>query len=145
MKQETVHVCYLPLAHIFEQLITNVVLLVGGREAFLTGGPETLMADIRQAQPTMLVAVPRVLTRLYTEYHKKIPSLRFVKKMLNYTIKRKHDEQSMGKFDQCNTIDLLLFKRFRNAFGGRVCLILASGAPLIPEISLFFRAALNCP
>ncbi|CAH8603985.1 unnamed protein product [Dicrocoelium dendriticum] len=144
-EQATVHLCYLPLAHILEQIITNIVLISGACEAFLTGGPETLLADLREVRPTVFGAVPRVLCRFAGEYYKKIPKATCFKKMLESCIRKKNAEQARGKFNHASVADKLLFKKFRQALGGRVCAVISGGAPLPSEISRFMRAALNCP
>lgn len=144
-EQATVHLSYLPLAHVFEQLLTNIVLISGAREAFLTGGPETLMTDLRHVRPTAFGTVPRVLARLSGEYYKKIPNSVCFRRMLEHCITKRNAQQAEGNFNYFSIVDLLVFKKFRNAFGGRICVIISSGAPLPSEISRFFRAALNCP
>ncbi|KAF7258127.1 hypothetical protein EG68_03132 [Paragonimus skrjabini miyazakii] len=143
--QLTVHFCYLPLAHIMEQLLTNLILIVGAREAFMTGGPETLLADIGAVRPTVLATVPRVLMKLHSEYLKKVPKMKCMRQMLQKCIDDKNTEQSKGKFNHCSLADMMFFKKFRQLLGGQICLIVSGGAPLDTEISRFFRAALGCP
>ncbi|KAF5400239.1 Long-chain-fatty-acid--CoA ligase 5 [Paragonimus heterotremus] len=143
--QSTVHMCYLPLAHILEQLFSSIVFLAGARAVFLTGGPETLLADIGAAKPTVFCAVPRVLSKIYNEYYKKVPKAKCMRNMLQKCIIQKNKEQTRGKFDHSSVADCLFFKKFRNMLGGQICVIISGGAPLDSEVSKFFRAALSCP
>ncbi|KAF8560527.1 hypothetical protein P879_02532, partial [Paragonimus westermani] len=143
--QSTVHMCYLPLAHILEQLFSSIVFLAGARAVFLTGGPETLLADIGAAKPTVFCAVPRVLSKIYNEYYKKVPKAKCMRDMLQKCIIQKNKEQTRGKFDHSSMADCLFFKKFRKMLGGQICVIISGGAPLDSEVSRFFRAALSCP
>ncbi|CAL8094637.1 unnamed protein product [Calicophoron daubneyi] len=145
MCKATVHVSYLPLAHIFEQLLLAVALLFGARSAFLTRGVDTLLSDVHAIRPTVLASVPRVLARIRSEYYKRLPKSSFMHKLLQFCIDKKIAEQADGKFNHSSLMDTILFKKFRKMLGNRICGILCGGAPLSPEISEFFRAAFNCP
>ncbi|KAA3678360.1 long-chain acyl-CoA synthetase [Paragonimus westermani] len=134
---------------IFFRCITNarqnLILIIGAREAFMTGGPETLLADIAAVQPTVLATVPRVLMKMHAEYQKKVPKMKCMRQMLQKCIDVKNAEQSKGKFNHCSLADTMFFKKFRQLLGGKICLLVSGGAPLDTEISRFFRAALGCP
>jgi len=60
-----IHVSYLPLAHVFERIVMNTVLSVGGAAGFYRGDVRKLFDDIECLQPTLFVSVPRLWNRLY--------------------------------------------------------------------------------
>ncbi|TPP55904.1 Long-chain-fatty-acid--CoA ligase [Fasciola gigantica] len=143
--QKSRHFSYLPLAHILEQIFSSLTLIHGARIGYPTGGPETLMDDLGSLQPTVFTAVPRVLSRIRSEYYKKFPKSTCMLNSLQNLINKKFEEQSKGKFNHSSIQDTLFFKKFRKAFGNHVCGIISGGAPLDPEVSQFFRAAFNGP
>ncbi|CAL8094584.1 unnamed protein product [Calicophoron daubneyi] len=143
--QMTSHLSYLPLAHILEQMVTLAMLLHGSRIAYATTGPTSLLADIAVTKPTLFVGVPRVLSRIRSEYYKKLPKNAWMQKMLERCIVKKNVEQAQGKYNHRSVADSIFFKKFRKVMGGRICAVVSGGAPLSVEVSQFFRAALNAP
>jgi long-chain acyl-CoA synthetase len=66
MLQSTdVHISYLPLAHVFERLVTNGLYGQGAAIGFYRGDVLTLVDDIAALRPTIFPSVPRLLNRLY--------------------------------------------------------------------------------
>ena len=55
---------FLPLAHVLERMTTYAVLCKGTSVAY-GGGVETVAADLLEARPTALVAVPRLFEKMY--------------------------------------------------------------------------------
>nr|CAH8870458.1 unnamed protein product [Trichobilharzia regenti] len=137
------HLSYLPFAHIMEQVNSSVVLIEGAKMGFLTDTVDGLVADCAALKPTMLTAVPRVLSRIYSKYQKAIDGSALKTRLLNHVLKQKLGEQRRGKFNHQSLLDTLCFKKLRQALGGQVCGIITGGAPLLPEIHDFIRAVFN--
>nr|CAH8870494.1 unnamed protein product [Trichobilharzia regenti] len=137
------HLSYLPFAHIMEQVNSSVVLIEGAKMGFLTDTVDGLVADCAALKPTMLTAVPRVLSRIYSKYQKAIGGSALKTRMFNHVLKQKLGEQRRGKFNHQSLLDTLCFKKLRQALGGQVCGIITGGAPLLPEIHDFIRAVFN--
>ncbi|VDP82549.1 unnamed protein product [Echinostoma caproni] len=123
----------------------GLALIHGARAGYPTNGQESLMDDLAAIQPTVFTAVPRVLSKIRSEYFKKFPKSTCMRNSLHKLIQKKFAEQSKGKFNHSSIQDTLFFKKFRKAFGNHVCGVISGGAPLDPEVSLFFRAAFNGP
>ncbi|KAA0200288.1 Long-chain-fatty-acid--CoA ligase [Fasciolopsis buskii] len=140
-----VHVCYLPLAHILEQLASTTTLLLGGRIGFLTGDITGLLNDMRDVQPNYLFTVPRVLSRLYTGVQQRVSSSQLMSKLLHFAIQSKLHDQERGFYNQTGVWDLLFFRRIRNLLGGHIRVILCGGAPVSTDVLRFTRAAFSCP
>jgi long-chain acyl-CoA synthetase len=54
---------YLPLAHIVERVGVEFVALLLSSRIFFTEGIETFVTDLRRAQPTLFLSVPRLLLK----------------------------------------------------------------------------------
>ncbi|VDQ03670.1 unnamed protein product [Trichobilharzia regenti] len=121
----------------------SVVILEGAKMGFLTNTIEGLMADCADLKPTMLGAVPRVLTRIYSKYQKALSGSALKTRLYDHVLKRKLAEQKQGKFNHRSLLDTLCFKKLRQALGGQVCGIVTGGAPLLPEIMSFMRVVFN--
>ncbi|VDO49880.1 unnamed protein product, partial [Schistosoma margrebowiei] len=137
------HLSYLPFAHIMEQVNSSVVILEGAKIGFLTSTVDGLFADCESLKPTVLTAVPRVLSRIYTKYYEAIEGSALKTRLVNHVIKQKLGEQKRGKFNHQSILDTLCFKKLHQSLGGRICGIITGGAPLMPEITQFMRAVFN--
>ncbi|CAL8102532.1 unnamed protein product [Calicophoron daubneyi] len=140
-----VHLCYLPLAHILEQIGSLASLLYGGRVGFITTDFTGLKTDMRDLRPTYFFAVPRVLDRIYTSVIRKVERYPGALTLLKLEISYKTNLQSKGYYGPPGLLDFLFFRPIRVALGGRVKAVICGGAPLSAEIHRFMRAALNCP
>lgn len=64
-KAEQRHVSFLPLAHSFEALMHQVLIIFGGIIAYQQGNIKLLTADWLAIRPTILAGVPRVYQKIY--------------------------------------------------------------------------------
>lgn len=135
------HLSYLPFAHIMEQVNSSVVIIEGAKMGFLTDSIEGLINDIEALKPTMLTAVPRVLTRLYSTYQKALGGSALKARLVKHVVKTKLSEQKRGKFNHRSLLDTLCFGKLRKALGGNMYGVITGGAPLLPDILKFIRAA----
>ncbi|CAH8681943.1 unnamed protein product [Schistosoma rodhaini] len=141
VNSNSVHLSYLPLPHIMEQIALLSHILMGASSGFLTESIDRLLDDIQILRPTSLVVVPRVLSRLYTKYQDALGDSAMKKRLYNYIVKKKLAEQKRGKFYHRSVLDTMLFGKLRKKFGGRVCCLVTGSAPLSPELSKFAHAA----
>lgn len=58
-------ISYLPLSHMFEQIVHWSMLMLGGAIGYYSGDVRNLMDDIKELKPTIFPTVPRLLNRLY--------------------------------------------------------------------------------
>ncbi|CAL5433788.1 unnamed protein product [Camellia sinensis] len=68
LTEKDVNLSYLPLAHIFDRLIEECFINIGGSIGFWRGDVKLLTEDIGELKPTIFCAVPRVLDRIYAEF-----------------------------------------------------------------------------
>ncbi|GAA51602.1 long-chain acyl-CoA synthetase, partial [Clonorchis sinensis] len=140
-----VHVSFLPLAHIFEQIGMAGSLLYGSQIAFLTTDYTRLLDDYAYYRPTLVGMVPRVLSRMYAAVMEKVNTSKLKARLFERAIKSKLEEQKRGIFKQCGILDSLCFRPIRNRLGGQVRCIVCGGAPLQPEVIRFAKSVFSCP
>ncbi|CAH8665577.1 unnamed protein product [Schistosoma curassoni] len=143
VNSNSVHLSYLPLPHIMEQVAMSSHILMGACSGFLTESIDGLLDDAHLLRPTSLVVVPRVLSRMYTKYQSALGDSVAKKQLYNYIVKKKLAEQKRGKFHHRSVVDTILFGKLRKKFGGRVCCVVSGSAPLSPELSKFAHAVFN--
>ena len=59
------HMSFLPLAHIMERIFISTLFIVGASVGFYRGDPMLLVEDWQACRPTVIVAAPRVLNKIY--------------------------------------------------------------------------------
>ncbi|KAF7245297.1 hypothetical protein EG68_10307 [Paragonimus skrjabini miyazakii] len=87
------HVSYLPLSHIMEQMVISVMLVNGYQVAFLTTDISRLLTDLSYYRPTIFVAVPRILSRMYTDTIRGIGGAAWITWLFNFAIQKRLNEQ----------------------------------------------------
>lgn len=60
-----VHLSYLPLSHIYERFVCHTCITAGAKIGFYQGDMSKVVDDMNELQPTLLIAVPKQLNRLY--------------------------------------------------------------------------------
>jgi long-subunit acyl-CoA synthetase (AMP-forming) len=55
---------YLPMAHVMERAGCELVSLMSGMPLFFADSPETFLDDLKRAQPTIFISVPRLWQKL---------------------------------------------------------------------------------
>ncbi|CCF33415.1 AMP-binding enzyme [Colletotrichum higginsianum] len=141
---------YLPLAHIFELVLENLVLFAGGTLGY--GNPRTLSdtsvkncaGDMREFRPTALVGVPQVWETVKKGIMAKVNSSGPLIKALfwsafNYkTFMVKHGLPGATLFDN------IVFKKVRDMTGGRLRFIM-NGASGISDGTKHFLSMTVAP
>ena len=143
---DDVFLSFLPLSHSYEHVAGHLFPICVGAQIYYAEGIETLSANMVEAQPTIMTAVPR----LYETMHQRI--IQGVKKSgglketmfmaaLNLGRKRYAGER-LGLIGtiQDAVLDKLVRDKVRARFGGRLKALVSGGAPLNPEIGIFFTA-----
>ncbi|MFI0469690.1 AMP-dependent synthetase/ligase [Saccharopolyspora sp. 5N102] len=61
-------VCYLflPLAHVFAQVVNLSILALGGVVSYVSAGPASILSDLSEIRPTVFPAVPRIFEKIHT-------------------------------------------------------------------------------
>ncbi|CAH9126155.1 unnamed protein product [Cuscuta epithymum] len=144
---DDVYFSFLPLAHIFDQIIETFCILSGASIGFWQGDIRYLIEDLIVLKPTIFCGVPRVYDRIYTATMDKILTGGTLKNLLfqyAYNYKLKNLEKGLRQEEAAPLFDKLVFDKIKQAFGGRVRLMLSGAAPLPKHVEEFLRVTCCC-
>ena len=139
---------FLPWAHSFGQVVELHFILGAGASAGLTSA-KTLMDDLPEIQPTILVSVPTVYNRIYDGLQKLMAAEGGIKKMMfdqaMSNARKRSELAAAGKTStfvelQQGLFDQLVFSKVRDRFGGRLKYAFSGGAAISPEVAEFISA-----
>eukprot|EP00878_Enallax_costatus_P020601 GHUV01021783.1.p1 GENE.GHUV01021783.1~~GHUV01021783.1.p1 ORF type:complete len:600 (+),score=177.59 GHUV01021783.1:394-2193(+) len=136
---------FLPLAHIFDRLAEDCFIAMGGAVGFWQGNVKMLVDDIAALKPTVFIAVPRVLDRIYNGILDKINSTGGIAKYLfHWGYKRKlyYMQQGYSQAQASPLFDRVVFSKIKSRLGGRVRVICSGGAPLAADVEEFLRVTM---
>jgi long-chain acyl-CoA synthetase len=143
---DDVFLSFLPLSHTYEHTAGMMFPISLGAQIYFAEGAESLAANMLEARPTLMTAVPR----LYETLHRRIQlmverrggvSRGFFDKAV--AIGRKRAFSQPLSFEERlldPVLDRLVRAKLRRRFGGRLKAMVSGGAPLNPEIGSFFVA-----
>ncbi|XP_036911066.1 long-chain-fatty-acid--CoA ligase 1 isoform X3 [Sturnira hondurensis] len=137
------HISFLPLAHMFEQLLLCVMLCHGAKIGFFQGDIRLLMDDLKALQPTIFPVVPRLLNRMFDRIFGQANTT-LKRWLLDFASKRKEAELRSGVIRNNSLWDKLIFRKIQSSLGGKVRLMITGAAPVSATVLTFLRAALGC-
>ncbi len=140
---DEVFLSFLPLSHAYEHSAGQFFPIGLGAQIYYSEGLEKLSSNIEEVRPTIMVVVPRLFEVLRTRILKTVQKQG---KVANYlmdralTIGEKKLQGTKRKRDMpMNVIlDRALRPKIRKRFGGRMKAMVSGGAPLNPDIGIFF-------
>lgn len=133
---------FLPLSHVYERMAGHFLPISCGASIAYARSLKTLADDIRLAQPTILLTVPRFLENVKSRIES-AAGHGFKKWLFEKTVSlgRARLENNlrppglMGLF-----LDKLVGRKVRERFGGRIRFLVSGGAALPPELAEFYGA-----
>jgi long-chain acyl-CoA synthetase len=141
---------YLPFSHIFERAVIYSYLHVGTIIAYAES-IEAVGQNLQEIRPTAMTSVPRMFEKIYARILQKGIQAGFPRKQIFFWalgVGRRWSEcrdrgEKPGFFLRLahKIADVLVFKKWREAVGGRIRVFISGGAPLAPEIAHMFSAA----
>ncbi|XP_074084970.1 long-chain-fatty-acid--CoA ligase 1 isoform X2 [Macrotis lagotis] len=137
------HISYLPLAHMYEQLMMCVMLCHGAKIGFFQGDIRLLMDDLKMLQPTIFPVVPRLLNRMFDKIFGQANTT-MKRWILDFASKRKEAELRSGIIRNNSLWDKFIFHKIQASLGGKVRLMITGAAPVSATVLTFLRAALGC-
>ncbi|XP_021738533.1 long chain acyl-CoA synthetase 2-like [Chenopodium quinoa] len=144
---EDVYFSFLPLAHIFDQIVETYCIAKGTSIGFWQGDVRYLIEDLHELKPTMFCGVPRVFERLYNGIVDKVSSSGALRKSLfdyAYSYKLRNLEKGLRQDEAAPLLDKLVFNKIKQSFGGRVRIMISGGAPLPRHVEEFLRVTCCC-
>jgi len=144
---DEVFLCFLPLSHSYEHTAGMMFPISLGAEIYFAEGAETLAANLLEARPTIMTAVPRLYETMHQRLRRAMEREGGLKAKLfqrALELGRKHYDDakslSIGERLQHSLLGLLVRRKVGKRFGGRLKAMVSGGAPLNPEIGKFFLA-----
>ncbi len=142
---DEVFLSFLPLSHSYEHTAGQFFPVAIGAQIYYAEGVEMLGANMVEARPTIMTAVPRLYESLHARITRDVEKTGGTKQQLfekTLALGRKRYEGKLGFLDVAAdaTLDKLVRDKVRERFGGRLKALVSGGAPLNPEIGLFFTA-----
>jgi len=141
---------FLPLAHVFARTCTYSSLLVGAATTFARS-IDTLVDDIKAAQPHWFASVPRIYEKVYSKVLGGAEAKGgMALKIFNWSCdvgnqvsdyKLNKQPIPMGLNLKYKLATKLVFSKVQDALGGRVRWCISGAAPLNAKIAKFFHAA----
>ena len=137
---------FLPLSHSYEHTAGQFMPIGMGGEIWYAESLEKLAGNIEEAQPTLMVVVPRlfeVLRQRIARGIEKQGGLAIT--LLNQALqqgRRQARNQPLSLIDRAldPVLDRTIRKKVQAKFGGRLKALVAGGAPLTPEVGVFFAS-----
>lgn len=144
--ENEVFLSFLPLSHSYEHTAGQFFPVSIGAQIYYAEGADTLLANLAEAQPTIMTAVPRLYEMIRSRILRQIeraPAARralFEAALRLGLARQKGERLGLWESIQDVVLDILVRKKVRARFGGRLKAFVSGGAPLNPEVGLFFSA-----
>ncbi|MCC6927217.1 AMP-dependent synthetase/ligase [Novosphingobium sp.] len=136
---------FLPLSHAYEHTGGQMLPIGVGAQIYYAEGLDKLASNIEQTRPSVMVVVPRLFEVLRAKIMKQVKDQG---RLANFLMDRAmaiggHKAQGKGRWRD-KPMDLLLERtlrpKIRGRFGGRMKAMVSGGAPLSPEVGVFFES-----
>ena len=142
---EEVFLSFLPLSHAYEHTGGQYLPICVGAQIYYAEGLEKLVANIEEVRPTIMVVVPRLFEVIRARMLKAVEKQGKLANILLRQALRVGGKDYAGKLSLLDRpMDLIVDKLFRpkisKKFGGRLKALVAGGAPLNPDIGIFFHS-----
>ncbi len=147
LKNDDLMLSFLPLSHIFERMVLYLCLYYGVQINY-AGGIETVAADIKEVHPTLMTTVPRLMEKIFARMQKTASDAGgFKKKTFDWAMEiakssapylAEHKSLPITLSVKRKVADRLVFKKLREALGGRMGRLISGGAALPPDIAQIF-------
>ncbi|WP_267387779.1 AMP-dependent synthetase/ligase [Sphingomonas sp. GC_Shp_3] len=142
---DEVFLSFLPLSHAYEHTAGQHLPIGLGGQIYYAEGIEKLAANIAEVRPTIMVVVPRLFEVLRARITKDVEKKGGIAPWLldrAQAIGTKRYQGTSTVLDK--PMDLLLNATLRpkvaQRFGGRIKAMVSGGAPLTPEVGVFFQS-----
>jgi long-chain acyl-CoA synthetase len=140
----------LPLSHVFERT-AMYMYLHHGMAVYFGESLEQIGLNLREVHPTIFVGVPRIFEKIYARVKEKSAAKgKLNLAMLNWAVSVGREQARFAINHQRVPLwlalkhklaSLLVFKRWREALGGRIRLLISGGAALPEDLGYIYIGA----
>lgn len=137
---------FLPICHIFERMILYIYQYYGV-SVYFGESIDKISDNLKEVQPTVITAVPRLLEKVYDKIYAKGAELTGIKKKLFFWAidlgLRYEPYGANGAWYefQLKIARKLIFSKWKEGLGGKLDLMVSGSAALQPRLSRVFAAA----
>ncbi|TCC89623.1 AMP-dependent synthetase/ligase [Pedobacter hiemivivus] len=135
---------FLPLSHIFERMVVYLYMY-SGVGVYYAESMETIVADIQFVKPNSFSTVPRLLEKVYEKIMEKGKALTGIKRGIFFwsvALAEKYEIKNSWFYNfKLGIARKLVFKKWQEALGGNIVVIVSGGAALNPRLCRIFWAA----
>lgn len=137
---------FLPLCHVYERMLIYLYQYTGVT-IYYAESLDTISENLKEVQPHVMTAVPRLLEKVYDKIIAKGTELTGIKKKLFYwAVELGLEYEPYGRngwwYEQKLAIARkLIFSKWQDALGGKLNLIASGSAALQPRLARVFNAA----
>ncbi|KAG7397201.1 Long chain acyl-CoA synthetase 7 peroxisomal [Phytophthora boehmeriae] len=141
--RDDVYFSFLPLPHVAERFLHALMITEGAAIGFYHGSVARLLDDVQSLHPTVFVAVPRLMNRIFDQLKHKVASSGDATQIeLFYNALEEKKRLNVLHHDKYDTA---VFNRFKPTLGGNVRQILTGAAPVTSEVKEFFQYVFGVP
>jgi long-chain acyl-CoA synthetase len=142
---DEIFLSFLPASHAYEHTGGQHFPIALGGQIYYAESLEKLAANIEEVHPTIMVVVPRLFELLRTRIMKSIEGQGGFAKYLLYRALKIGGDKYQGRLKPWDMpmdgiLGLTLRRKIREKVGGRVKAWVSGGAPLNPEVGIFFQS-----
>lgn len=136
---------WLPLSHSYEHTVQFVQLTLGAK-IFYSESLDKLMSNLKIAKPTIMTAVPRFYTNLVNKIKINLQNQSHLKKIIFQKTLQLGEKKVLGIqmsfFEKIINfiLDLIVRKKIKNQFGGKIKAFISGGGPLDYNVGLFLNS-----
>lgn len=135
---------FLPLSHIFERMIIYLYLYTN-IAVYYAESMDTIVADIQYVKPNAFSTVPRLLEKVYDKIMEKGKELTGIKRGIFFwsvALAEQYDFDKGWFYNfKLGIARKLVFKKWQEALGGEIIVVVSGGAALNPRLARIFWAA----
>src|SRR5687767_7335145 len=135
---------FLPASHAYEHTGGQHFPVGLGAQIYYAESLEKLSANIEEVRPTIMVVVPRLFEMLRARILKSVAkgglSEYLLKRALSIGANRYEGRFKPWDLPMTAILSVTLRRKVSKRFGGRIKAMVAGGAPLNPEVGLFFQS-----
>lgn len=135
---------FLPLCHAYERMLVYLYQYLG-MSVYYAESLATIADNIKEINPTMMSAVPRLLEKIYDKLYLKGKTLPFVSRLIYYwsfNLATKYQLEGMNWWynQKFKLADKLVYSKWRAGIGGNFDIVVSGGSALQPHMGSFFSA-----
>ncbi|HBU98080.1 AMP-dependent synthetase/ligase, partial [Thalassospira lucentensis] len=142
--EEEVFLSFLPLSHSYEHTAGLYFPISIGAQIYYAEGIDKLAANLTEVRPTIMTAVPRLYEMLYQRMSRMVEKEGGIKqKLFELTLRlgrKTYEGERLGLIEKLQNFacEILLRRKLRQRFGGRIKAMVSGGGPLNYELGVLF-------